>query len=92
MPWPPIPDFTSDPTTFFEPLRALKMVAEMVTGQRKGSPVIMARLFKTATPPGAANSSIKQTFLEDGDLWIDVTHSAKLNYWNAALKIWVPTT
>lgn len=75
-----------------EPIRALKNIAELMTGQRAGAPVPMARVFKTDVKPGAANSPVNVGDLRDCDLWIDRGNADKLNYWDESVKAWRPTT
>lgn len=90
--WPTIPEPGEAPTTHTEPLRALKMLAEMITGQRTGSPVTIARVFRTDVRPGAQNSTVQIHDLRDNDLWIDTANSYKIRFWDAATEVWIPTT
>lgn len=90
--WPAIPEPGDQLPTLIEPLRALKNLLEMVTGQRTGAPVTMARIFKTDIRPGAANSTILVGDLKDADLWIDTANNNKLRFWNNATQVWIPTT
>jgi hypothetical protein len=89
---PTIPDPAQDPATHYEPIKALKEAVELLTGQRGGALAPLSRMFIINIPPGNPNSGISKTLLRKGDLWIDTSNNSKLNYWNAATKVWVPTT
>lgn len=90
--WPTIPDPSQDVSNHYNVLRALKDIVELITGQRGGAPAPITRTFATPTQPGAANSPILIRQLQAGDLWIDTGNAAKLNYWDATTKLWIPTT
>jgi len=90
--WPTLTEPGNTTESHIEPLRALKMIAELVTGQRAGSPVTIARVFRTDVRPGAQNSTVQIFDLRDNDLWIDTGNSNKLKFWDAATEVWIPTT
>lgn len=90
--WPTIPDPTTDPASLPEPIRMMKNVLEMLTGQRPGAPVSLARVWRTEVTPGGNNSPIEIRDLQDNDLWIDTGNNNKLSFWHGRLKTWMPTS
>jgi hypothetical protein len=90
--WPTLPDPAPDPTGWQELLRSVKQILEMVTGQRGGAPTPIVRLYHTDVMPGAANSPVNLSDLQDGDVWINTASSNKLNFWDIKTRSWLQTS
>lgn len=79
--YPSVPDFTDDPASMAEALRAMKEIVERMSGQRQGNslgaPMIYAQGFAPRQPDR----------LRRGDLWIDDEASA-MYWWDGS--VWVP--
>ena len=91
--WPTIPEVADDPKSHTLPLRSTKNMLEMLTGQREGAPFNMAKVFVDQFPPGGLNGAdILPQNLRTGDLWIDTANGNKLNFWDARVSLWIPTT
>lgn len=90
--WPTIPDPGTTLESLVEPVKVMKSLLQMITGQQGGSPAPVPCVYRSLIAPGAVNSPIPKIQLKDSDIWINLASSAKLNYWDGDLKIWVPTT
>jgi hypothetical protein len=90
--WPTIMEPGTDPASHTEPLRSMKNILELITGQRPGAPYTVPRVFNTSIQPGSLNSPLKVNQLLDGDLWIDRGNNNKLKFWDKATQVWIPTT
>lgn len=90
--WPTIPDPGTTTDSLFEPVRALKMLVEMIIGLRGGAPARLPVVYRDYFKPGSSQSQVPLSQIKDGDFFIDRANADKLNYWDAAVGAWKPTT
>lgn len=62
-----IPDFTDDPASIAQALRAAKDIVEQLAGLRQGSALAAPQMFIQENEP----LSTGRLLLKDGDLWVN---------------------